>query len=62
LSERGDHGRRVPAGDLEKHHKAGMTLDERAGPRRSMDVRAWYRAVCLDLARRPALSDRHSIR
>jgi len=33
LSERGDHGRRVPAGDLEKHHKAGMALDERCDVR-----------------------------
>ena len=29
LRERGDHGRRVLAGDLEQHHKACMALDQR---------------------------------
>src|SRR6185437_13356000 len=33
LSERGDYGRRVPAGDLETPHKAGMALDERCDVR-----------------------------
>ncbi len=33
FSQRGNHGRRVLAGDLEKHHKARMALDQ------SRDVR-----------------------
>src|SRR5215475_1777884 len=31
LSERGDHGRRVPAGDLEKHWRRGRATRPRRG-------------------------------
>jgi hypothetical protein len=33
FSERGDHGRRFLAGDLEKHYEAGVALDERRNVR-----------------------------